>query len=636
MKRFLAFTIVFFMLICSGCTQEVYDDESSMEESSSVSDNSQALGGSSVIVEPEKELFGRKIKEGFIEAEYVKRDKDLIDAAMTDEYIIAVYRDNDSDCIAVFYDKYDGSEFRSIRLPDYSFASVGASESGSIIFYNMYGQYMLFRFPEDERPIEEGSFDQEVANDGEAEYVFFDDGRYIKTLNGVITLREIDAEPKVIYDSKGKYSGISFQYENEDGFVFCGFEAENGNVTTFAIKRPYFTYEPMYQDYCVARWAEDRVLINDYYGFVDFARDELSAVEGKVELENTEEGVMLGNSECFFTQLTDRRGRLTVRMYGYDDSIYFRESLELEGASGFYLSDYSIYGNYMLMCLCGYNEDTESNCSTLYIVDTEKQVEKLLRGEELNQNTESDMEKLHEIKILVGDEGIERDFPDFDAVACNDQEIITEALGILEELLGQMPKGFMNELFSDNGSGMNDTEFLIYFVGTITPKVEGTTNFPAAFTYSESNERVLVIDITMEGSLETNLAHEIMHSIDNFIITQPEHEGHDQWSEWDEYLPVGFEYEYSYVDEFGFDYANYEFTPDYGNASEVYFIDAYSKTYPTEDRSRLFENLFTGNDAIFDEYPEITERARYLCEVIRNNFECLDGATDIVWEKTIA
>lgn len=155
---------------------------------------------------------------------------------------------------------------------------------------------------------------------------------------------------------------------------------------------------------------------------------------------------------------------------------------------------------------------------------------------------------------------------------------------------------------------------------------------------------MIAMDLSYANILERHLSHELMHAIDNKIsalVQQGKSSGFELWSAM---LPEGFEYTYQYRDENGNTIDSFN-SPEYtssdpdsaGDKNKIYFVDGYSKTYPTEDRARIFESLFISKNSLSSmfESKNLMIKAQYLCAVIRESFECIDDTTDVWWEHLI-
>ena len=72
------------------------------------------------------------------------------------------------------------------------------------------------------------------------------------------------------------------------------------------------------------------------------------------------------------------------------------------------------------------------------------------------------------------------------------------------------------------------------------------------------------------------------------------------------------------------------------NEDNIYFIDAYSKTFPTEDRARIFEYLFkTENGTLSPSIrgSHLIEKCRALCIILRKVFPSVAAEDSVFWES---
>ena len=65
-------------------------------------------------------------------------------------------------------------------------------------------------------------------------------------------------------------------------------------------------------------------------------------------------------------------------------------------------------------------------------------------------------------------------------------------------------------------------------------------------------------------------------------------------------------------------------------------MDAYSRTFPTEDRARIMENLFGPLDGKLPEplkAPHLLEKARFYSHILRQCFPyCGESSSPLYWE----
>lgn len=196
-----------------------------------------------------------------------------------------------------------------------------------------------------------------------------------------------------------------------------------------------------------------------------------------------------------------------------------------------------------------------------------------------------------------------RYFNDFYALPSTDDILINNKLKELKELLSNYTKEMFTQFKYNKNEGIK-----IYLTNKVAPS-DLTTQIsdPAAYSNKIDNDYIIAINITLD-SFKTNICHEMMHTIENNMndLFYDNKISKFPFSNWDDYNPKGFIYDYSYVKE-----ENNKYTID--GKDEVYFVDAYSHTYPTEDMARIFENLCSDSkDNILLKYPNLKKKAIYI------------------------
>ncbi|MBQ6539414.1 MAG: hypothetical protein IJL71_00105 [Oscillospiraceae bacterium] len=256
-----------------------------------------------------------------------------------------------------------------------------------------------------------------------------------------------------------------------------------------------------------------------------------------------------------------------------------------------------------------------------------------------DSNTEyaESLEEEYGISIFYGD-AADIEFVDYDVeMVYNDRDIYS-GLRDLETALKLFPDGFFFEFSNSNYlRGIN-----FYLCGEAHSTGDESVAMPAAFTYTSSGYAMVVMNVLNDGSNVSNFCHEISHVIDTRLISE------DRLTdeEWCALNPADFEYNYSYVDGEGVEYEetadqkytswddNYYRTDD---SDYVYFVDAYSKTFPTEDRARLFENAILSDDYLpqYFESVHIQAKLKYYFSCIRDCWDTEGWPETTCWENAL-
>ena len=202
----------------------------------------------------------------------------------------------------------------------------------------------------------------------------------------------------------------------------------------------------------------------------------------------------------------------------------------------------------------------------------------------------------------------------------SDPERLLPAIAQIRSVLGMYPAGFFEALTEDCSEGLG-----IKLCGRIRGVSANTVGSPAAISMTENGRRVVVLDVSDKNSaLGPVLVHELCHIVDRRLDAlakdDPSHWSAEGWAALN---PEGFEYYYAYTDPEGRPYSetdDREYTPE--GEGGIWFADSYSKTYPTEDRARLMELLFSRSPgASLFRSPHISAKLAYYFAAIRY---CLD------------
>ncbi len=230
------------------------------------------------------------------------------------------------------------------------------------------------------------------------------------------------------------------------------------------------------------------------------------------------------------------------------------------------------------------------------------------------------------ISIYFSAEDMVRAAPDYTAAPLNDPALIARKLKELSETLSDYPDGFFKEL------PYGDFDHLeIYLCGRLTPINEYGINTAIALSNTRGSALVIALDLNSISELSQTLAHELMHMMERRI----EQIDPNLLADWAELTPGGESvYYYSYHDENGNEMSDGTHTWFYDYDLEaIYFVDPYSKSFPGEDRARIFEYLVEyGGAPLFLEAPVLRAKAERLCEIIRIAFPSVAAAEQVSWE----
>lgn len=225
--------------------------------------------------------------------------------------------------------------------------------------------------------------------------------------------------------------------------------------------------------------------------------------------------------------------------------------------------------------------------------------------EKIDNDTQSSYENIlinNKIKYLKNNYNVTISF-DVDSGLHGDYEIskitnyndIVNALSYVEDYFLMFNKEFFTRFYEMNMNGLK-----IFLASDIKGSKDGyNLTDVVGLSYQKNNTYIIVVKAN--NSLLKTLAHETMHTIDNYLTLNGY--TYDTWKSLNNY---GFTYSHKY-------YINESFTDtlsNYENNEDVYFVDAYGRSSEKEDRARIFEQICLGKD--LSKYPNLYNKEKYL------------------------
>lgn len=253
----------------------------------------------------------------------------------------------------------------------------------------------------------------------------------------------------------------------------------------------------------------------------------------------------------------------------------------------------------------------------------------------------ADIEKKTGIKIFYGEQGSQFNGSadtGYASEGCNDPLLLHLGLAHISRLVEELPAGLFQEMLP---AGTNQLE--LYLTGTITPTREGQPPV-SAFTNTLGERQVLVADLNYADTLNefrATLVHEFMHMMESRINECAVKDNMPYLPYWMSFAPAPDAYVYSYVGEDGMIFWDSTYTAASDiPMEEVSFLDAYSRTFPEEDRARILENLYLGANSPFPykdvlQSGKMAEKAQYLCALIRHCFPSCQIEQKLPWETLV-
>lgn len=188
-----------------------------------------------------------------------------------------------------------------------------------------------------------------------------------------------------------------------------------------------------------------------------------------------------------------------------------------------------------------------------------------------------------------------------------------------DKYLAMLPAGIMREIRPGADVWMYLTKDVL--------QTDGSPSNVAGFCCEISGHPLVVMPTGGSESyyMET-FAHECVHLLDMHVDAE-------WFDDWDKLSPAG-----SFAMSYSADISSQNVWYDAPN-SEPYFLDAYCKTYPEEDRAvtgqKLFASYYSGTLYEAFQYPHIRAKAEYFCRMLRASFTCCAEADELYWETVL-
>lgn len=220
--------------------------------------------------------------------------------------------------------------------------------------------------------------------------------------------------------------------------------------------------------------------------------------------------------------------------------------------------------------------------------------------------------KTYGVEILVGREAASQQPWDYTLTYEYQPGVIRRELEILEAALAQFPEGFFGQL---PGTPQ------ICIVRAITGNAQSGSVAGAQGLQFWEGETAYVA-LAAGDNLAQSFFHEMFHIIDSRVLSVCR-----LYYQWDDLNPEGCEYFNDYTSYRNADVSKYLQEEDRA------FIDAYSMSYPREDRARIMEYACMEGSAHYFRSEVMQSKLKLLCEGIRKAFQLEKYPESFLWEQ---
>lgn len=255
-----------------------------------------------------------------------------------------------------------------------------------------------------------------------------------------------------------------------------------------------------------------------------------------------------------------------------------------------------------------------------------------------NDRRAADMGRRFGLSVQIRQDGAGFVNESYTGTAMEDEPGIAYALDQAEAFLSALPEGLARETLTPPYKRLS-----LYLCGAILPKGGEGLRSVVGFSSHEGAERYIAMD-ARRYDMGKDLAHEFMHLMEDRLWRVEEGAADGPMAQWARLSPPEAEnrgYAYSYREPDGAELYDPAYTagdPMAGSdPGRVWFVDAYSRSFPLEDRARIFEYLFTWDAAApsLFAYPRLAAKAQVLNAAIRNAFPSVRAMDQAPWERAV-
>ncbi len=247
------------------------------------------------------------------------------------------------------------------------------------------------------------------------------------------------------------------------------------------------------------------------------------------------------------------------------------------------------------------------------------------------------IEAQHGIHLFLREQGIRFRDDTYQGEVSKSELKLRWTLTLLKQFLDSLPDNMIQEAVLPYYEGLN-----VYLAGSLQQRGLEGIPAPGGFASSIDARRSLVLTTENYTQLST-IVHEFMHIFEDRLGEHTTNgEGVNLLALWENLGPEGVPdrgYVYRYTDDSGYVFGDGRYTAErYDEApteDTVWFINAYSRTFPIEDRSLLFEHSYPGAVAylVIRDYPHLLTKARALHALLRMAFPSVQAVQEAVWEQ---
>ncbi|MBO4653880.1 MAG: hypothetical protein J5649_11255 [Lachnospiraceae bacterium] len=223
-------------------------------------------------------------------------------------------------------------------------------------------------------------------------------------------------------------------------------------------------------------------------------------------------------------------------------------------------------------------------------------------------------------------------FGSYRLIPCEDMNRLQMTMNELYESVLEYPEGFWEDLLADGERGCVRFFLCGGFERTDLSAIEDA----AALTSTSFEDICMAYGSTYINQFRETFVHESMHMMEVRIRHFCAENDLDFAGYWNNTLNTDkYPYFDAYTDDSGVSLDDTSGTY-LDKPKKAWYIDAYSRTNEREDRARILEHLYLGNNFYFKESSHLRDKAEHVCAIIRAAFPSIrNSSSEMRWESYI-
>ena len=219
------------------------------------------------------------------------------------------------------------------------------------------------------------------------------------------------------------------------------------------------------------------------------------------------------------------------------------------------------------------------------------------------------------VTILVGRDAVAQQPWDYRLEYEYQPAVIRRELAALEDILSRFPQGFFGQLH-----GQTHIAIVRSVLGNVSA---GTVDAAGGVQFWVGENPYMAL--AAGNGLAQSFCHEIFHIIDSKVLSACRVYYH-----WDKLNPEDCKYFNDFTSYLTADVSQYL------REEDRVFIDAYSMSYPREDRARIMEYACMEGNAHYFQSQIMQSKLKTLCEGIRKAFGLEKYQQSLLWEQYLS